>query len=94
MNLSNDVKAVWVILVDQFGGRYLQSPQISINDPLQPNTWVADNIRPDRGIRRIVFLSANQCANAFFDILAKSHAWGRLETMPEGTLQIASIEFQ
>lgn len=85
-----DIATVWVVLSDQFGGYYLQNPPVVIRS----GEWVATNIRPLQGIRRLIFSKTNAQGDEFFARKVKHAEWGKFESLPDGTTEIAFVELE
>lgn len=85
-----DSETVWVVVADEVGRFYLQYPPVIIRS----GNWVVTNIRPLEGIKRIVFVHVNAEGNQFFLRKVEHNEWGKFNTMPSGTTELAFVEFE
>jgi hypothetical protein len=85
-----DAEMVWVVVADQYSWFYLQHPRVN----LQSGEWVAVNVRPGEGIKRIVFVKANAAADRFFQRKVDHYEWGKFRPLPNVTLEVALIGLQ
>lgn len=85
-SLSKDSR-LWVVVIDQFGGYFLQSPPVAFID----SQWRSYNLRPMREIRRILWVSVDYNGDALFQRKVKEGAFGRFDALPDGTKELAQI---
>lgn len=79
---------VWVILKDSRGRYYLQNPPVKF---LSGGKWIAENIRPGKGITRVDFVYVTRAGNKTFQQMAAAGKFGAFSTLPEGSRILQSI---
>lgn len=86
----SDNDTVWVIVADQTERYYLQHPPVIIRS----GTWIATQIFPLKGIKRIIFARPDAEGNQFFLRKVEHDEWGKFNTMPSGTTEIAFVQLE
>lgn len=81
---------VWVILKDQHGAYFLQHPPVEIGN----GEWRSNNIRPSKGIKKILWLKVDNQGNQVFSRRAENAEWGRFPTLPKNSVEVASAEMR
>jgi hypothetical protein len=66
---------VWLFLIDNFGGFYLQNPAVEFTKDGQ---WEHNNVRPGRGIASLVAIQVNALGNERLLGWAKNNRWGKI----------------
>ncbi len=79
---------IWVILEDQSGGYYLQTPAVEIK---QNSEWHSYNIRPLSDIKQIIWLFVDDVGDEFFGRKAKAGEWGKFMDLPESSRKLAYV---
>jgi hypothetical protein len=85
-----DNETVWVIVSDQTGRFYLQHPPVTIRS----GGWVATQIFPLEGIKRIIFARVDAVGNQFFLRKVEHDEWGKFNTMPAGATEVAFVQLE
>jgi len=79
---------IWVVLKDQHGGYYLQTPPIEIGSS---GNWLSHNILPSSAIKQIVWLKVDGAGHAFFERKRDHNEWGKFLELPPHATELASV---
>jgi hypothetical protein len=79
---------VWVVLEDNQGQYYLQTPPVEF---LGGGQWVAHNIRPGQGITQVDFVQVTSDGNSVFQQMVDSGDFGAFNQLPDGSTILVSI---
>ena len=83
-----DSDYVWVVLKDQTGGYYLQNPPTEIRS----GEWIAYNIRPLEGIKKILWLQVDDKGNQILNRKVQNAEWGKFTKLPDSSAELAYVE--
>ena len=79
----------WTLLEDAYKNYYLQDSEIRF---LPQNVWIAENIIPGLGIKRIHFVMVDESDHATFRQMAASREWGAFKKLPPSSIKLVSVE--
>ncbi len=79
---------VWVVLEDNIGNYYLQSPPVRFQGGGQ---WLAENIRPGAGITKVDFVSVTSDGNTTFEGMVAAGDFGAFTSLPPGSQILVTI---
>jgi hypothetical protein len=79
---------IWIVLKDDFGNYYLQSPQVELK---AEGRWEATNIRPGPGITQIVAIQVTNEGHKIFLQKAEREDWIDFKELPEGSRPLANV---
>ena len=79
---------VWVVLEDNLGQYYLQTPPVRFNGD---GTWIAMNINPALEITRVDFVYVTTAGDMLFKQKVAAKDFGAFSTLPAGSTPLKSI---
>jgi len=79
---------VWVVLEDNLGQYYLQTPPVKFNGD---RTWVAMHINPGPGITMVDFVYVTAAGNAVFWKKVANAEYSSFLTLPDGSQVLQAI---
>jgi hypothetical protein len=79
---------VWIVLGDDYGNYYLQSPPVQFGDD---GKWTAKNVRPLHGITAVNFVSVTSDGNKTFQSKVSAQEFGAFSKLPDGSMILQSI---
>jgi hypothetical protein len=68
-----DIGQVWVVLRNSYKDFYLQNPPVEF---LDNGEWIAENIRPGKGITAVMFVRVSKGGNRAFQQKVDNNEWG------------------
>ena len=77
---------IWVVLEDEHGGYYLQSPPVEVNPT---GNWVCHNIRPLHGIKKILWVKVDNAGHSQFSRKRDNDEWGKFLELPPNSSEMA-----